>query len=1130
MADADAARGRAGRRAALMLAGWAWFCGAGAQPAPVAPAAQPAPVAAAASSSASLTQLDPLPHELHPNDWPQPDYFTEAAKLTHFQPNARFTALKLNPGAEPDLLVLPVQMQVFGWTPAFAALVAARLDRELEERGLNANRQTELFDLDGPYARRFDDGQITAFAAAHPKARVLALYLGRDATGSDFVTLTLRSGSQTRRAHRAVPEPAEPLDALQAMAAVLPGLLAELGLPPGAAPTDPARAEPAPHCSALAWQMNDLTPASPRALRACQALVLGSLLPEFELPTRFLPRAKTPFKLAWLAQAYVESDALAPPIAKAVQTLVWSQLELTESYLTAAEQVDSDDPVIRPLARMLWAPFRGEKLPVMSRDSAVEAYAAAAAASLPPMARAALIEQANAMIEFRPVQICALEVLLPAMRLPPDCDTEEAQPAGPLRRATRAELELVQEWRLARWRKDIEIEGTQRGDAAARQAVLDRLPARIADHPFIVEERFATDHFDAVTGPYARLARLAQTETTQVTQTIADLQRWIAVTATATVGAGTWTQNGALLSEPAVRVASDDGDRLIRVLMEDGFSLRGMLQPRRQLGSGWNYLRPGPMEVVMAPPPLPPLPPKMASPPRPSPPAAAASALAAGGHPPPWLLPQEPPLFFGLPFPLSGKVEALEKQLAAEPADMDVRVALALLRMRSGDSLAQARALIDEQALDRRPSEAIAQSSVWYEPAEAFYLAGEWDEARRYFTRVKDIGSGSESDLIARVRLHLIDGDPQGALGPARDRLRRYEGDPARGELAGLALITGRPDEARSTLTPRLSVSTSLSLWRAYSAGQRMQGLSARQARDAITAGDLGHAWVDSMDMLQIQLNRYVTEDRLPSEDDLALIGELESRHPVPEFQPRPPAWAKLVQLAFTDKLDAASVNAMRARIETVRIDLRNVFAPLFAWVSWRAGVLPAQPPLPPPAVGGAQPRGQAPGFPYHPEPACGPGSAHCDFGFMRNLGLGADFDLLLTKAMLIGLNKDPANAVPYLRAARMALGDPKGRISETLRSAPYAVALTGYLLFSQTHDEAYRAEGLKLARAYERIYPYLAWPHALSALLSTDLPTRQTAACRAAYLDRHSMFLKLSGMKPVLDSDLCRKALWVSR
>lgn len=139
-------------------------------------------------ASPASAQTDPrgglpaLPHEIQRDRWPQPDYFAEALKLTSVRPGdaAKSVRLKTADGQAPRVLVLPVQTQAFGFAPAFRAIVAASLDHELAARGVPANRQTDVLDVNGPWVRRLDDATVAEFAAAHPTSSMLGLYIGHD--------------------------------------------------------------------------------------------------------------------------------------------------------------------------------------------------------------------------------------------------------------------------------------------------------------------------------------------------------------------------------------------------------------------------------------------------------------------------------------------------------------------------------------------------------------------------------------------------------------------------------------------------------------------------------------------------------------------------------------------------------------------------------------------------------------------------------------------------------------------------------------------------------------------------------------------------------------------------------------
>jgi hypothetical protein len=1017
----------------------------------------------AGAQSPQAPALDPLPHELHPADWPQPDYFGEAMKLTRLRPGERWRTLKLAPGVEPALLVLPVQMEAFGWTPAFAAIVAARLDHEIAARGFDANRQTDLFDADGPYARRFSDEDIARFAAEHPAQQVLALYVGRDGAGKDFLTLTLRRDGRLLRAHRSFAESGPVGTALDAFSTRFPALLDELGLKADKAPPPaPPRA-----CDAGDWELADAGPGTSRAARACRALAMGVLLPEFGWPTRRFPRIKTADKLPWLAEAWVEADALVPDSADAARTIAWSQFELTLSYEDVATAIDSKDPLARALARALWSPLRARNMPSQDRRANEEQYVRDAAAALPPFVRAVFTERAAFEEQFRPVDLCGLEAELPALRRPPECG--EHPPAQRTRVATRGERALLDAWRIAHAVKALRIEGEERGVPERRDAVLRAMPARIAAHPIVRLERFASERFNGATGSFAELVDRAKAATTDFVQTTADLQRLHSALLNIGVSQGQWTSNGSLREVPSIVAVTWDEKHLLDPLFLDGFVSRdGELRMR----SDWlarNFLRPeavAPSGAVVPP---------------------GAAMLQSRNR----TLEPFPPL---LRFAPVQDAASLERASANDPLDLDARTELAVLRLKTGASVAQARALIDARPDDRRADAAIGESHAWARPEFAFFFAGELEAARYYADKVVRLGSYSSSDLQARERLRLIAGDIPGALQATRERFERYGDDFSRRDLAGLEFMRRQPERAWAMLTPRLPASDQLELWTGVAVGQRLDGTSLRAAHDWIVKSDYGHARLRGLDIGALHVLRLATDDRTPDADDLALLASLESsdKSPGATGMEMLQAMAQLKQLAVAPRVDAQALLAVKDVINKTPPMDRGPLRPLYAWAAWRASE-------------GTDP----------------------SLATLRTATLADDFDALLAKAVLLGMEKQPDEALRYLRAARFDLVHTidQGRRDE--RSAPYTAAFVAWLLHDRTHDPRYRDEALLLARSHQRIFPFLAWPYALDALLSPPGRQRDAAACRAAFLDRGSQFLSLSGLKPDPHAKTCAAFLW---
>lgn len=1041
---------------------------------PSAGAVRPLPPGQVHMVPALPSSADPLPHELRPNEWPQPDYFNEALKLTRFAPGDSVKSLKLV-GPSPALLVMPVQNQVYGWIPAFNAVVGASLDSELAARGLEANRQVDLFDADGPFVRRFDEAAVTAFVAQHGNAPVLALYLGRDGAGKSLVTLTLRGSGKLQRAHRAVDEHPDPKEALDRIAGTLPAMLDELGL--AGQPRVPGAAVKG--CQVSDWTLAEPAPGAGRGARACQALILGVLLPEFERATTSVARPRTPAKLAWLAQAYAEAAALEPDTATALRAIAWSQLELADALEKVAQWVDSGDPVIRPLARLLWAPEHARRGPARSTDRAAIDYVAADAEKLPPFARAAYIERLSIQEQFRRVDLCALELQLPFMRVPAYCD---APPQGSVLRtqvASRGERALLQEWRLAHAYKDLQIQAVERGDPVRRQAVLDAMPARLAAHPFIRYKRFATERLDASKGEYASLVQRARASVSDFVQATADLQRYDRVLNNNAVSYGRGVTNSALRADPQISVLIKDEQRMIAVLDHDGFMMRSVGLKKVADSGRLSFLRSGELITVR------PMPAVMVAAPAPS---VGATAPAIGAVVPTGAA----PLFDASAVVPSRDSKALERALATDPLAMLPRVHLALAQLKQGQPMEQARKVIDARPAQGRVDRAIDESHEWSEPAHMLLFAGEVDAARDYYERVVRIGTGSASDLLARAQLRRIAGDVAGAQKATRVQLERYENDYARRDLAGLEFMLGQVESGWAVLRPRLSLSGQMLLWVGAMAGHRMQGLRAHDVHEWIARSNYGHAQINGLGIGTVYLGRYVTEDRIPTDGDVTLLANLDYRSS--EMTAFLVAKAHLHRLALAERVDDGDMALVRNVINRATWSRRATLKALYAWAARRAGQ-----------------------------------TADKSLSLFNSATIDEDLDAVLAKAVLLGLDNQPADAIRFLRAARFELANlASGEgLRDEVRSASYTVALMGYLLFSKTGHGAYRDEALKVAHAYQRADPFLAWPYALTALLSPSGAARTASACRAQYLDKESQFLKLSGLKPATAALPCPSQPW---
>jgi hypothetical protein len=281
-------------------------------------------------------------------------------------------------------------------------------------------------------------------------------------------------------------------------------------------------------------------------------------------------------------------------------------------------------------------------------------------------------------------------------------------------------------------------------------------------------------------------------------------------------------------------------------------------------------------------------------------------------------------------------------------------------------------------------------------------------------------------------------------------------------------------------------------LWVGALAGHRIQGLRARQVHDWMVQSNAGRAQLNGIDVRTVYLGRYMTEDRVPSDDDLMLLGGLAPLQN--EMMALVLAKSHLHKVAFAERVDERDMASVRAMIHRASWNRRDTLKALYAWAASRAGQ-----------------------------------TADASLAVLDKATVDDDLDALLAKAVLLGVNNQHADAHRFLRAARIELANlASGEgVRDDVRSASYAVALMGYLLFSKTGNAVYRDEALKVAHAYQRADPFLAWPYGLAALLSPAGAARTTAACRAHYLDKDSQFLKMSGLKPSTAALPCPKPIW---
>jgi len=1054
-------------RAALAIAAWMFGLGALAQPVPVLPA-----------------DLPKLPHLAHPDAVPYPDYYALAHAHTVLEDDPAFRSLHLRPAgqqADPAFIVLPVQTQAFGFRPPFRALVGALLDRELARRHVDASLQTDIVDWRGPFVRRTDDATLSAFAADHPHAARLTAYLGQDGNGTAFLTLSRSGESPVRVAHRRLPIAPTAVGTLETISAALPGLLAELGLGDArpARSLPPARPE---GCVAAHWNLADLPPTAAPDDVACHAILMGTLMPDYfeRMGYRFEPTA--PDRLAWLARAWVEATPVASQSTAmhSIAALAAAQLQLDVEGKYEPGEIDSHDVVVRPLARMLDA-----------RRRAAHADLGPELAGLPSFAAALMKESAAYTEAFRHTDLCTLELALPHFRTPTGCDDDAgSSPPARTARASLAESQLLETWRLAAGWDDLYVEGVERGSQSRYMAVLAGLPASISAHPVIQEMRFAARDYSGVPRDAAGHRAWASSTIGDYAKAITTLQRDDPLIGTHAAA------EAALPGEKAeqdIFRAVDDLDRLAHVIHMDSPGSSAW-PPAGNAASKAVFLADGffgqarlqqSWEVVAAPvgPPASPgtsttahptaeLARLASSPARDYPPAIARGMFARDD---------------GTRLPSR---QTLQGWLTQNPSKISTRLALALVALEHGDGVASARQIIDSRPRSMRAQDAVGETIDLAGAGSIFYFAGDLATAREYYVRAAALETGSVADMAARTRIALIDGDIVQARQEVHRRVQRYDDDYGVGQEAGLLFMAGRAGQAWPLILSRAATSKGPDLWRVALSGHRIQGDAlttlpdwVRQAGlervSDIASGLAANSWIQV----------YATLDRSPA------LPDADTRKAMYRSDPSQ-TWAQgiLTRRAAIDGTPVADLTALERDATQMWFNNQGLL-PFYTWALWNT-------------TGGK--------------------SAQLDL--VREASIESGFAGTLSKAMVLAADGKRDEALRFLGATRYELGrlalfGTPYAVNDPLGALPYDFVLASWLMTRKTGEPAYVAQGLAIAKAYQHVEAWVAWPYAAEALLSSDPKVREVAACRAQKLDADSMFLHESGLHPDPNSATCREA-----
>jgi hypothetical protein len=1020
-------------------------------------------------------QLPPIAHERPDAEWPVPDYFAQALQIAGLTPGERAAALDIRrkPEELPPYIVLPVQVQAFGFSPAFRALAGAYLDREIENAGIEATRQTDAAHAYGPFVRRFTDEQVDALVREHASRKVLGLYIGHDGVDQMFVTVVMQSAAKRSMAHKAIEMSQEPTQALKHLVQALPALLKEVGMP---VRQTSARLDRVAACHHSTW---DFVPPSRDAspgVRACHAIALGALLPVFDGMRGRSDEAESmsPAKLAWLAQASVlaTDDVLPAATAQAIRQLSLHDLGFAhrEDPPTLSTSPQLDDPVMSKLVQLKSIRAATERTPARSGREARERMLNTITQDLPPFARA--VFKANASFEeaFTQVDLCELERELPGAMLRAACRDDDSPPPPPKRWAQLGETLLYQEWRLAAHFKAVQYAGHTLGSRARTVEALSQWPADVAAHPYLQRLR-QTVNVQA-SSSFEEQLETARKQAREVLQSSVDLQRADRWLSGHSLTGHMSTGNLNIANDAQVREASDKEMRLVSVLRFDRYTRDRYLAERRRgdppfflAPATWLHVMSGGLPglvVLQAPPP--------------------------GASAPPASVPKtyKPSLFLRHSERSEKLPEAqLSALLAEDPTSLHRRVELAFSRLRDGGSVDDAMRLIDAHPPERRLDRRIEQSHAWAEPGHWFYFAGELDGAQRYYRKVAEIGTGSESDMMARARLHLLAGKRRDALSATNARVQRYDSDFARRDEVGLLFMLGEPGPAWQVFLSRAASSELFQFWIGAYTGHRMEGADLPRIDEWLAAKTLQSTQINYVDVRHLYLHLHAVTDRVPTDADIERLKR--GREGKNYFDARWAASARLVRSALEGSGYLQAHQQASAALTSMSDTPSSSFMqPLYAWVAWQA----------------TEGKDEA-------------------LDEVRRATTRWNFDEMLSKSMVLALDGDVNESLRFFRAARYQIAAE----SERLLPAPYSYALAGFLMHRKTGQDAYRQETLQFVRAQQKVFPFYGWLYAMEALLDNDGVRRKAAACRAQVLDPNSYFLGQAQVRGV-DKAACRAAV----
>lgn len=839
------------------------------------------------SKPAPVETSTTMPVIKQPEAWPKADKLTAALSTIGMNPDEKFRTIKVPANAitqATKYIVLPVQTQALGFAPSFRAAVGAQLDEILNLGGIAAVQQTDLADINGPFARSFDEAILQALLKQYQQQKLIMLYLGQD-KGQSFVTLVIRSQNESIKAHKTLELPTDPQQALDFIKKSLPALLKEAGVNEAGEP--PAASTDSSICANNNWDFSLPVPGTDRLQQACHALAVGTLLPAYDNVKASIVdygRLMSPLKRAWLAKAYAKADmgSSSSPTAQAIRTLALQQLGLspTGNYEITPLQLSSTDPVVSQVAKLL---SRANGQPGEMRGME----------KMPPLTQLLINERLNIEATSSSVKFCDIAAYYPGMPKLESCPpskTQSKQAAAP----GSTEMVLYQDWRLASYYKNATRYVNFLGLPEQGLMLLSQSPEDIADHPYLQQVKYAALASMKFNGSAADFLVYRQAMLKPYLQVIVNLQNydsWLATNSLSDHYIGSGTQN--IDNDKQIQEARAKEAQLIKILKADRFLTSSV---------------PTPQQAMMM---------------------AAVQTAPKTDAVKPGLFPLRFHLF------KTPTEEQLLIKLAEQPGDMDARVTLAFRHLKEGKAVQDALKIINAYPKSAVINDRLKESHDWAAPAHSFFFSGDLDAAKQFYQRSLAMGTGSSSEFHAQTRLKLIDRRLGEAMQSSIQALARYNSDFTRRDLASFLFMENQADMGWQVIQPRAATAKTFQLWIAAYVAQRMEGKKLSEVNDWLKSQKYDSVQIDLQDVNDIYLHMHAVTDRVPGSDDIKLL--LEPSAPNKSKNKTFAVSAQLIKSAFEQSGTKEAYEFANANL-TYDANKRAQFVlPFFAWVAWQA-------------------------------------------------------------------------------------------------------------------------------------------------------------------------------------------------